>query len=291
MMYILLAVLLLVCPVAATEERAGLFVRDNTRAYLHIPWENKSVSWEFMKKNWGIWNIYAVSINKEYISGTSGTDWEYVYYGKPIGGKELAWMGGNHGNEQLKTLEFFVDGKDITYGKVKIKNNLTIIETTDLVYPEGNLVVGSVIRKYVINMSNPSRFDFSQETVWHKDMVIDRAFICMLPIMKKHGRHFEMGSLKDSFVNNVRTDGRKGYQKVTETFMYGDNNWGIIAGIESLDAVENYQHTSGGAYIWDLSNDQVKLYYPRVVSSGLLPVKAGEIWANNSYYIVTQTDR
>ncbi len=291
MWYLLLAILLVSSPCANAQSDAGLFSKNNQRAYLHIPWEGKTVSWEFMLKNWGIWNIYAVSINKEYISGTSGTDWDYVYYGKPVNGKELAWMGGNHGNEVLKTLDFFVDGKKIINGTYKIHKNLTIVETTDLVYPEGEQVVGSVIRKYVINLEEPNRFDFSQETTWHTDMLIDRAYMCMLPMMKKHGRHFVMGNATGSFEDNIRTDGRKGWQKATETFMYGDYGWGMIAGIDSLESVDNFKNTSAGALIWDLSTNQIKLYYPRAYQMGLIPVKGGTVWDSSSYFLVVPTEK
>lgn len=287
MIYVFLVFLLLLTPVGAAQGKTGLFHKTETRAYLYVPWEEQTVCWEFMRKDWGIWNIYAVSINKEYISGTSGTDWEYVYYAKPVESSELAWMGGNHGNETLKTLEFLVDSKKIDYGTVEVKRNLTIVETTDLVYPEGSLVVGSVVRTYVIDLSEPGKMEFSQETSWHEDMLVDRAFMCMLPMMKKHGRHFQMGDFSDSFEDRVRTDGRKGFQMVTETLMYGDHNWGIIAGIKSLETVDYYKHTSGGAYVWDLAADQVKLYYPRVVFNGIVPVQKGEVWANQSYYVLT----
>lgn len=289
MLYVCLLVLCLCSPIANAQ--AGLFTKTDKKAALHMPWEEKGISWEFMQKAWGMWNIYAVKVDGQYISGTSGTDWEYVYYAKPDDGDQLAWMGGNHGNESLKTIEFLVDGNPVGNGNHKTEQNLVIIETSDLVYPEGNRVVGSVVRKYVIDLDNPNRFDFSQQTTWHSNMLVDRAFVCMLPILKKHGRHLEMGCVKDSFADKTRSDGRKGYQKVTEVLLYGDAGWGMIAGINSLDVVDNYLLTDGGAYIWDLSVPEVKLYYPRIIRQGLVPVSINTIWAGNSYYIVLPVEK
>ncbi len=286
---VLLVVFILFSSMASAD--AGLFTKNNYDAALHIPWEGKTISWEFKLKSWGTWNIFAVSLNKDYISGTSGTDWEYVYYAKPINGSNLEWMGGNHGNEVLKTLTFIVDGKEIIGGTTKITRNLIIKETTDLVYPENKQVVGSVERKYVIDLSTPNRFDFYQQTTWHTDLLFDRAYMCMLPIMKKHGRHFKMGNVLGSFIDNKRTDGRQGWQKVTETLMYGDNGWGMIAGLTDPDSVDNFVYTSAGALIWDLSSDHVKLYYPRMYLSGLIPVDANSVWKAHSYYIVVPVEK
>ena len=188
------------------SRKTGLF---QNRTGLLRSWANDRLLLGVHEKRLGIWNIYAVPSTKS-TSPTSGTTGVCVLRKAVEVG--TAWMGGNHGNETLKTLEFLVDSKKIDYGTVEVKRNLTIVETTDLVYPEGSLVVGSVVRTYVIDLSEPGKMEFSQETSWHEDMLVDRAFMCMLPMMKKHGRHFQMGDFSDSFEDRVRTDGRKGFK-------------------------------------------------------------------------------
>lgn len=282
----ILCLVLVLCFSPLTNAKAGLLEKTSKNAVLHIPFNDMSVTWEFNLKNWGTWNILGVSINKEPLSAPSGTDWEYVYFAKPTDGTSVEWMGGNHDNERLKTLEFIVDGEVITEGRFKIENSLIINETTDLIYPVDKRVVGSVIRRYEIDLNNPNRIDFSQETTWHYDMEVDRAYICMLPIYKKHGRHLDMDGYKDSFPEYGRTDLRKGLQPVTETFMYGDHGLGMIIGIDSLESVDFYRYSLGGAFVWDLAADHVKLYYPRVVNTGLRSIPKGTVWSSKSYYIV-----
>lgn len=283
--WVLSLILILVFSSSAYAD-AGLLQKTTKNAVFHVPWEGNTISWEFNKKDWGTWNILAVSVNKKYISSPTGTDWEYVYLAKPKEAVTADWLGGNHGNEVLKTLEFIVDGQVVKDGLYKVESNLVIKETTDLVYPVTKEIVGSVVRHYEVNLENPNRLDFSQKTIWHTDMDIDRAYICMLPIDKRYGRHFEMGNIKDSFANNIKTGNSKGWQHVTETFLYGDNSWGMIAGIDSLDSVDQYQYSKGGAFVWDLASNHVKLYYPKAYEMGWRPVLADTIWQSASYFIV-----
>ncbi len=282
------SLILILCLSNMVNAQVGLLQKTAKNAVLHIPWENKTVSWEFSLKDWGTWNISSVSVNKQYLSAPSGTDWEYVYLAKPTAAAALEWMGGNHNNEELKTLEFIVDGKLVKDGLFKVKKSLVIYETTNLIYPNGKLIVGNVKRKYEINLESPNRINFWQQTTWLNDMHVERAYMCMLPIYKKHGRHFEMGEVKDSFVDNIRTNLNKGYQPVTETYLYGDEGWGMIAGINDLAAVDNYAYAKSGAFIWDLAYDHVKLYYPRAYEMGLRLVPNGTVWESGSYFIVVK---
>ncbi len=284
------SLILVLCFSSMVSAQAGLLQKTVKNAVLHIPWEDKTISWDFSLKNWGTWNISSVSVNKQYLSAPSGTDWEYVYLAMPTTATSLEWMGGNHNNEQLKTLQFIIDGQVVKNGIFKVENSLVIIETTNLVYPTGKLIVGSVERRYEINVASPNRINFWQKTTWFMDMYVERAYMCMLPIYKKHGRHFEMGEVKDSFVDNVRTNLNKGYQQVTETYLYGDNGWGMIAGINDLSAVDNYDYAKSGAFVWDLANDHVKLYYPRAYEMGLRFVPNETVWSSGSYFIVVKTN-
>jgi hypothetical protein len=164
------------------------------------------------------------------------------------------------------------------------------VETTDLVFPADNMIVGSVVRRYTIEVGSPNRMDFAQSTTWHTDMYMDRAYVCMLPIYKRHGRFFKMGNVEDSFVDGIRTDANKGLAPVTETFLYGDMGYGMIAGIKDLSAVDEYKYSKWGAFVWDLSADHVKLYYPRAYEMGPRFVEAGSVWESESYYIVVEVN-
>ncbi|MDD4693729.1 MAG: hypothetical protein PHD88_04925 [Firmicutes bacterium] len=285
-----LGLIFVLCFSGLANADAGLFHKTAKNAVFHVPWSDKTVSWEFNLKDWGTWNILAVSVNKEYISSPSGTDWEYVYLAKPTDSTAYDWMGGNHNNEALKTLEFVIDGEVVKDGTYKVTQSLVINETTDLVYPGGKRIVGSVIRRYEINVEDPNRLNFSQSTTWHTDMHMDRAYVCMLPIRKKHGRFFKMGFVEGSFVDGVRTNANKGLQRVTETFLYGDSGWGMIAGIADLSSVDDYQYSKTGAFIWDLSLDHVKLYYPRAYEMGATFVRKGSVWDSSSYYLIVPVE-
>ncbi|HOA91369.1 MAG: hypothetical protein ACOX29_02870 [Bacillota bacterium] len=287
-----LGLVFLLCFSGVADANAGLFQKTAKNAVLHIPWdESKTVTWEFNQKDWGTWNVFGVSVNKEPISARSGTDWEYVYLGRPTTTSAwYEWMGGNHQNEILKTLDFIVDGKKVQDGTYKVSESLVIVETTDLVFPADNMIVGSVVRRYTIEVGSPNRMDFAQSTTWHTDMYMDRAYVCMLPIYKRHGRFFKMGNVEDSFVDGIRTDANKGLAPVTETFLYGDMGYGMIAGIKDLSAVDEYKYSKWGAFVWDLSADHVKLYYPRAYEMGPRFVEAGSVWESESYYIVVEVN-
>lgn len=71
---------------------------------------------------------------------------------------------------EIENSRLLIGGKKVHFGSVKDNYNLTVIETTDLVYPEENLVVVSVNRKYFINPDNPNKLEFSKETIWHEEV-------------------------------------------------------------------------------------------------------------------------
>lgn len=289
-MLLAFAIILLCSSVVNAD--AGLLDKSLKNAVFYVPWkEQGSVIWSFNQKEWGTWNILGVGVNKVNFSAPTGTDWEYVYLAQPQTSDSLEWMGGNHNNEVMKSLEFVIDGEVIKDGRHKVTDKLVINESTELVYPKTKRVVGTVVRHYEINVNEPNVIRFSQTTTWLDDMYVERAYMCMLPIWKKHGRHFEMDGITGSFTDNIKTGQNKGWGKVTETLLYGDNGWGMIVGIKNLDSVDNYQYAPKGAFIWDLAMDHVKIYYPRVYENGLTPVSAGTVWQSESYYIVVPVNK
>ncbi|MEW6227016.1 MAG: hypothetical protein AB1700_02840 [Bacillota bacterium] len=258
--------------------------------------ENEQLIWSFNKKDWGTWNIFWLSVtdntepipvvdgkNRRDVAG-GGTDWEYVWRGGPKG-KQPEWMGGNHGNERLVSLTLEGDGeildpvKDLTKEEDRIFHNVVIREETRLTNPGMEGDIAAIVREYSF-VPGGLRLKYTVE--WLQDVRLDIGYAQMFPVSKTYGRHFRFGGYDKtySFEDNKQSGVFRGFVDSIEAFFWGDAepNLRLHAFLTDKSAVLDYKYTADMARVWDVTANQVKLYFAQFSNKGATSVAKGTKW-------------
>lgn len=147
---------------------------------------------------WGTYNLGKWELTEKsgtvqtFISGA--TDWEYVYRVSSSANENWQWSGGNHDNEQMRSLAFY-NGEtgaliELSVGQSVNITNLKVVEETSLYW--GDAADGysedehyaDAVRTYTI-VGPQIRLAVDYEYV--KDAYYSISYTCMFPINKKYG--------------------------------------------------------------------------------------------------------
>lgn len=242
------------------------------------------------KTNWGTYNLGKWELTETngkkqtFVSGS--TDWEYVYRVAPSASASWVWSGGNHDNEQMRSLKFF-DGAtgdeiELAVGASVQITNLKIVEETSLYW--GDAANGysedehyaDAVRTYTIvgpQISLAVDYKYVKDAYYY-----DASYTCMFPINKKYG-------LYCAFL-----DGEE-LLHVAETFKVGDPSYNgkfhgnaasdrcIMWGYDGMEkykfdvrvltpetSTNNFNNTMKVAF-WDMNAGSNKLYFSKYGST------------------------
>jgi len=231
--------------------------------------------------NLGKWELTETGGKKQtFVSGS--TDWEYVYRVAPSASASWVWSGGNHDNEQMRSLTFY-DGKtneafELAVGESKAVTNLKVVEETSLFWGDAkngyseDEHYADAVRTYTI--VGP-QIKLAVDYTYVKDAYYyDASYTCMFPINKKYG-------LYCAFL-----DGEK-LLHVAETFKVGDASYNgkfhgnaasdrcIMWGYDGMEkykfdvrvltpetSTNNFNNTMKVAF-WDMNTGTNKLYFSK----------------------------
>ncbi len=238
------------------------------------------------KTNWGTYNLGKWELTETggtkqtFVSGS--TDWEYVYRVAPSATANWVWSGGNHDNEQMRSLTFYDgttgDKLELAVGASKELTNLKVVEETSLYW--GDAANGysedehyaDATRTYTI--VGP-QINLAVDYVYVKDAYYyEPSYTCMFPINKKYG-------LYCAFL-----DGEE-LLHVAETFKVGDPSYNgkfhgnaasdrcIMWGYDGMEkykfdvrvltpetSTNNFDNTMKVAF-WDMNAGSNKLYFSK----------------------------
>ncbi len=254
----------------------------------------------FHETKWGTFNLGQLYLvdekGKKHVFTDGSTDWEYVH--TPNAPSSL-WSGGNHGNEDMVSLEFY-NGE--TGEKLELADNesvtvniLHIIEKTKLLslpnptsvredisgYTEAD-VYANVTRKYTV--TGP-QIKLNVDYEYVRDIAFSRSYTCMFPIHKNYGLTCEMYNLKGEMINKIVTPKENsnfngnlnGGNTATRALIYGeaDPRYQFDVRINTVkDSTNNFVGDCQTAF-WDM-NANNKLYFARFSNSSKTAFKAGD---------------
>ncbi len=242
------------------------------------------------KTNWGTYNLGKWELTETdgkkqtFVSGS--TDWEYVYRVASSATASWVWSGGNHDNEQMRSLTFY-DGTtneeiELAVGGSKAVTSLKVVEETSLYwgdpangYSEDEHYADTVRTYTIVGPQIRLAVDYT----YVKDAYYyDASYTCMFPINKKYG-------LYCAFL-----DGEE-LLHVAETFKVGDASYNgafhgnaasdrcIMWGYDGMEkykfdvrvltpetSTNNFNNTMKVAF-WDMNTGSNKLYFSKYGST------------------------
>ncbi len=255
------------------------------------------------EKDWGTWNIGNWKIGGVTISSNS-TDFEYVYRAASSAKGGWDWSGGNHGAEELVSLEFYdgITGEKLTFEKTNVNidvKNLRIVEKTKLKFGEADPAKGTyycdVVREYTI-VGQKITLDVTYD--YTRDAYFWLSYTCMFPVPKTLGLYIDF--LNDDGTTTTWRTLKKGaadysgpmYGKLpaAECKIYGYQNTDLSFRVQVYtknDSLENYKNDSKLMY-WDMNGDSNKIYFSKFPSAdgSRTLVKAGTHYETSCSWIL-----
>ncbi len=273
-------------PMSITKINEGLY-----RMECMTPQEDK-LSLTFNEKSWGTYNIGSWSIsgggNTVTFAG-GGTDWEYVYRsGKQNSG--WVWSGGNHENEKLVSLDFYLSGDDSPATLDTLipedADSVRIVENTRLHWGNPEDYYCEVTRTYTI--VGP-KINLVVDYKYTQDCYHWLSYTCMFPVWKDYGRHCSFYDqdlrLLDTVTTQMSTTGEffRGYEAPL-CVINGDTvpEYKFLIKIDTItDSVDDFKNPDKTFY-WDMNASQNKLYYSKFTMDSPTLVEKGTTYKTGS---------
>ena len=255
--------------------------------------EGHAVKVTMVKTAWGTWNLgrYDAVENatgKTVTLNPGGTDWEYVYrVGETAG--DIAFCGGNHGNEKLVDIKFYDAKSGRELGNDDTADGIRIVEHTQIYYnnkPDKPFV--NVTRTYVINGTDvwlECDYDFI------RDALFNLSYTAMACIPKANGNHivyYNTDGTTKEFSTALR--GTKSGTEYGGDFdkgnpapyveMYGDSNPDYRMTVRVYDPYvmcDDFIYAEKTMF-WDMNGTQNKLYFCKFDNSKPHKVTKGTHW-------------
>ncbi len=255
-----------------------------------------NVSIALYKTSWGTWNLGMWKVGNTRVAG-GYTDWEYVYRAGTTSASQ-PFSGGNHGSEDLISIEFF----DIETGrKLDLKNNsavkangLKVIEKTKIRIADTENEYLAVTRTYYFV---GTRITLECDCEVLRDTYFWLSYSCMFAVPKTQGRFitFHKTNGKDVSFTSLKV-GYADYSGV----MYGCTNAtsATISGytgadvkfdvsVFGTDAHHNF-NSKAKTEFWDMNANENKLYFSVFSDSKAMLVKKGTRWSTKATWQVHQ---
>lgn len=260
----------------------------------HVTQSGKVISLQLYLTEWGTWNLGNMKLSdgfteKVVIGG--GTDWEYVFrVYNPIA-DTLDFVGGNHGNEILNSIEFRegVTGESfsLNVGEARSVARLVIEENTTVkVSDVGYLNFANVKRLYTI-VGDTVNLDCTVD--FTRDIKMALSYTAMACINKDFSQYcnFEGIAFSKCEPRGMFSNKRYGNVAASVCTLNGDDpSATVTVGIyNERDMTDNFSNKDK-TFIWDMSENYNKLYFSKYDMTTLHTVRAGEQWKFASYWKV-----
>ncbi len=278
---------------ADRSETYNMTIKKTSDSNVDISCNDKNlgnVSISLYKTAWGTWNLGMWKVGGTRVAG-GYTDWEYVYRAGTTASSQ-PFSGGNHGSEDLISIEFF----DIETGKkLELKNNvateangLKVIEKTKIRVADTATEYLAVTRTYYFV---GTRITLECDCEVLRDTYFYLSYSCMFAVPKTQGRFitFHKTNGKDVSYTSLKI-GYADYSGV----MYGCTNAtsATISGYTGVnvkfdvevfgtDAHHNFNSKAKTEY-WDMNANENKLYFSVFGDSKSTLVKQGVRWSTKA---------
>ncbi len=246
----------------------------------------------FELKEWGVWNLGDMTIvegitQKNIIGGS--TDWEYVFRVYNPVTQVADFTGGNHGAEEMLWIRFFDDvtGEEfeLQVGEEREVRRLVVEEQTKLHYSTSSeLIYANMTRNYTF-VGTRVNLDTKMEFV--RDVSMTHSYTAMACVNKNFGRYCSFDGIETVSTGESGTHNNEYYGKIAamECTLSGDDTSATLTvGIFNKSDMTNDFSNDDKVFLWDMSDDYVKLYFSKYNMSSVTTVKAGEVWNLSTYW-------
>lgn len=258
----------------------------------HIAPNGKTVSVKLYQTDWGTWNLgdmkFSDGFTEKIVIG-GATDWEYVFRVYNPVSDTLDFVGGNHGNEVMNSIEFsegvtgekfvLAVGESRYVARLVIEENTTV-KITDLDY----LKFANVKRLYTI-VGDTVNLDCTVEFI--RDVKMALSYTAMASINKDFSRYCNFENIAYSQCEPKGTFSNKKYGNVAAsvcTLNGDDPSATVTVGIyNEKDMTDNFSNKDK-TFIWDMSVGYNKLYFSKYDMTILNTIKSGTVWNFASYW-------
>lgn len=260
----------------------------------HMSQSGKTVSVQLYLTEWGTWNLGDMKISDGYSEKVvigGATDWEYVFrVYNPIK-DTLDFVGGNHGNEILNSIEFKegVTGESFSLevGEVRSVARLVIEENTTVRIADVEYLHFANVKRVYTIVGDTVNLDCTVDFL--RDVKMALSYTTMACINKDFSRYCNFDGIAFSKCEPYGTYSNMKYGNVAASVctLNGDDptatvTVGIYNEKDMTDSFSNKDKT----FIWDMSEEFNKLYFSKYDMTVLNTVRAGEQWNFASYWKV-----
>lgn len=267
---------------------------ENTYVVSFVDQSGKVVTTELYKTDWGTWNLGDLKLSDGYTQKTvigGATDWEYVFrIYNPIS-QSLEFMGGNHKNERMNSIEFKegVTGESFTLavGESRYVARLVIVENTTIKADNVDyLDFADVERVYTIVGST---VNLDCKVTFTRDLKMALSYTAMASIHKDFSQYCNFEGLPFSKCEPYGKFSNKKYGNAPASvcMLNGDDpSATVTVGIyNEKDMTDNFSNREK-TFIWDMSEEFNKLYFSRFDMSNTKLVTQGTVWNLATYWKV-----
>lgn len=274
------------------QETYPMTVKQTSASNVDISCDDSSLgalSISLYKTAWGTWNLGMWKVGGVRVAG-GYTDWEYVYRAG-TSQSNMPFSGGNHGSEDLISIEYFdmQTGEKLSLetGKAVGANGVKVVEKTVIRLADTQTQYLSVTRTYYFV---GSRITLECDCEVLKDVYFGLSYSCMFAVPKTQGRFITFKKTDGSEVSY--TSLKVGYADYSGV-MYGCTNAtkATISGysgkdvrfdveVFGTDAHHNFTSKAKTEY-WDMNAAENKLYFSAFKESGVA-VKTGARWSTKA---------
>lgn len=267
---------------------------ENAYVVAHVDQSGKIITTQLYRTDWGTWNLGDMKLSDGYTEKTvigGATDWEYVFRIYNPVSQTLEFMGGNHKNERINSIEF-KDGAtgesfSLEVGESRYVARLVITENTTIKADNVDyLQFADVERVYTI-VGNTVNLDC--KVTFTRDVKMALSYTAMASINKDFSRYCNFEGLAFSKCEPYGKFSNKKYGNVPASIctLNGDDpqatvTVGIYNEKDMTDDFSNRDKT----FIWDMAEGFNKVYFSKFEMSGTKLVTQGTVWNMASYWKV-----
>ena len=270
--------------------------RPSANSYVvsYVDQSGKTITTQLYKTAWGTWNLGDMKLSDGYTEKTvigGATDWEYVFRIYNPVSQSLEFMGGNHKNEKLNSIELKdgVTGESFSLevGQSRYVARLVIVENTTIKADNVDyLQFADVERVYTI-VGNTVNLDC--KVTFTRDVKMALSYTAMASINKDFSRYCNFEGLAFSKCEPYGKYSNKKYGNVPASIctLNGDDTQATVTvGIyNEQDMTDNFSNREK-TFIWDMSEEFNKVYFSRFDMSTTKLVTQGTVWNLASYWKV-----
>jgi hypothetical protein len=215
----------------------------------------------------------------------NGVQWEYAV--QPSGAPDF--FGGFHGDEQLQSIAYFLNGQSIsspsTFGTNGLRKGarFEVAQKTFVYNPSGGAKVGEMFVRHIFT---PEGLRVKWKLTWSSSLTVGASYGGMLPIKRNQtaGVHF-VRYVDDLVINDCSaTPHSRPGMNTTGVELYNNGNALTARVTIGKEFFNNYINSiSKGIWVTD-DPSYNKVYPTRIHSSTTATVTSGDIWECDALY-------